>query len=76
MKSSRKSAVLGWALVLLSSAAMAQSTGGGCLQGTWHYFDANGRLVGEQTVGCAELDGAWGAVTSNKTFTQGCAASF
>lgn len=49
---------------------------GGCLQGTWHYFDASGRLVGEQTVGCAELDGSWGSVTANSAFTQGCASSF
>lgn len=49
---------------------------GGCLQGTWHYFDAGGRLVGEQTVGCAELDGSWGSVTANSAFSQGCASSF
>ena len=49
---------------------------GGCLQGTWQYFDAGGRLVGEQTLGCAELDGSWGAVTPNKVFIQGCASSF
>lgn len=58
--------------MLLSGAAMAD----GCLQGTWHYFDANGRLVGSQTVGCGELDGSWGTVTANKTFSQGCAASY
>lgn len=62
------------ALMLVSGAAIAQA-GGGCLQGTWHYLDASGRIVGESTVGCGELDGAWGAVTSRSTFTQGCNAS-
>ena len=60
------------ALALASGAAIA----GGCLQGTWHYYDASGRLVGGQTVGCAELDGAWGTVTARSTFSQGCASSF
>ena len=54
----------------------AVGANGGCLQGTWHYFDASGRLVGEQTVGCGELDGSWGSVTANSAFSQGCAASF
>lgn len=57
--------------MLVSGVAIAD----GCLQGTWHYFDAGGRLVGGQTVGCGELDGSWGAVTTNKTFTQGCASA-
>lgn len=48
---------------------------GGCLQGTWHYFDVSGRLVGEQTVGCGELDGSWGSITANSGFSQGCASS-
>lgn len=61
-----------FALTLASGAAIA----GGCLQGTWNYYDAGGRLVGGQTVGCGELDGVWGSVTANKTFTQGCASSF
>lgn len=60
------------ALTLASGAAIA----GGCLQGTWNYYDANGRLVGGQTVGCAELDGTWGRVTANSTFSQGCASSY
>jgi hypothetical protein len=59
------------ASMLVSGVAIAD----GCLQGTWHYFDANGRLVGGQTVGCGELDGSWGAVTANKTFSQGCASA-
>jgi hypothetical protein len=58
------------AALFMSNAALAD----GCLQGTWHYFDASGRLVGERTVGCAELDGSWGSVTANSTFTQGCAS--
>ena len=49
---------------------------GGCLQGTWHYYDAGGRLVGQETVGCGELDGGWGSVTANSAFSQGCAASY
>jgi Family of unknown function (DUF6289) len=73
MKRQRKIALSSLlALLLVSGAVIA----GGCLQGTWHYFDASGRLVGEQTVGCGELDGAWGAVTARSTFTQGCAESF
>jgi hypothetical protein len=59
--------------MLLSGAVGAN---GGCLQGTWQYFDAGGRLVGEQTVGCGDLDGSWGSATANKTFTPGCASSF
>jgi Family of unknown function (DUF6289) len=75
MKTYRKAGLwAGLALVLVSGAAIAQA-GGGCLQGTWHYLDASGRLVGETTVGCGELDGAWGAVTGRSTFTQGCNAS-
>lgn len=61
-----------FALTLASGAAIA----GGCLQGTWNYYDASGRLVGGQTVGCGELDGTWGTVTANTTFSQGCASSF
>jgi Family of unknown function (DUF6289) len=66
------------ALSLLVAFAFVSATAiaGGCLQGTWQYYDASGRLVGEQTVGCGELDGTWGAVTSRSTFTQGCASSF
>lgn len=61
-----------FALALASGAAIA----GGCLQGTWNYYDASGRLVGGQTVGCGELDGVWGTVTANSTFSQGCASSY
>jgi hypothetical protein len=59
-------------LVFVSATAIAA----GCLQGTWHYLDASGRVVGEQTVGCGELDGSWGTVTARTSFTQGCASSF
>ncbi len=61
-----------FALTLASGVAIA----GGCLQGTWSYRDAGGRVVGGETVGCGELDGAWGTVTANASFNQGCASSF
>ena len=63
-----------WGLLIASSAAFA-AVGGGCLQGTWHYYDSSGRLVGEQTVRSRELDGLWGTVPTRTTFTQRCAAS-
>ena len=73
MKMQRKLALS----VLVSLAFMsATAVAGGCLQGTWHYLDASGRVVGEQTVGCGELDGSWGTVTARTSFTQGCASSF
>lgn len=74
MKSRRAVVWSALAISLLLSGAVGAN--GGCLQGTWHYFDAGGRLVGEQTVGCGELDGSWGSATASKTFTQGCASSF
>lgn len=49
---------------------------GASWQGTWHYYDDEGVLVGEWTAGCGELDGNWGVATANRTFTQGCAASW
>ncbi|MFZ5638586.1 MAG: DUF6289 family protein [Pseudomonadota bacterium] len=66
--------IAGISLVVSLCLSGAAGADGGCLQGTWHYFDANGRLVGEQTVGCGELDGVWGSVTANSAFTQGCAS--
>jgi hypothetical protein len=51
------------------------SSAGGCLQGTWTYYSAEGAVVGSETVGCGTDDGAWGTRTANKTFSQGCAAS-
>jgi len=62
---------LALALIVVSGATSA----GGCLQGTYHYFNDSGQLVGEETLGCGEADGAWGTPTANKTFTQGCASS-
>jgi hypothetical protein len=73
MKMQRKLALsLMVSLVFMSATAIAA----GCLQGTWHYLDASGRVVGEQTVGCGQSDGSWGTVTARSTFTQGCASSF
>ena len=68
-----------FALTMMVSLAFMSATAiaAGCLQGTWHYLDASGRVVGEQTVGCGELDGIWwGTVTARTSFTQGCASSF
>lgn len=45
-------------------------------QGTWHYYNSEGALVGEWTAGCGELDGSWGVTTENRSFTQGCAVSW
>lgn len=73
MKSRNKIAVFGLSLMILASGA---AIAGGCLQGTWSYRDAGGRVVGGETVGCGELDGAWGRVTANASFSQGCASSF
>jgi hypothetical protein len=63
-----KALVLGVILVAASSA----STAGGCLQGTWTYYDDDGSFVGYETVGCGADDGVYGQVTDNKTFSQGC----
>jgi len=41
-------------------------------QGTWHYYDEEGVLVGSWTAGCGAADGRWGVVTDNKVFIQGC----
>ncbi|TKR30766.1 hypothetical protein FCE95_11750 [Luteimonas gilva] len=41
-------------------------------QGTWHYYDDEGALVGAWTAGCGAMDGRWGIETENKWFTQGC----
>lgn len=41
-------------------------------QGTWHYYDDEGALVGGWTAGCGAMDGRWGVETDNKWFTQGC----
>lgn len=62
----------GAVLMLASSVSMAG--GGGCLQGTWTYFDDQGDYVGSQTVGCGDADGTWGQVTDNRSFSQGCSS--
>ena len=41
-------------------------------QGTWHYYNAEGALVGAWTAGCGAADGRWGITTKNRSFTQGC----
>ncbi|MGN6222926.1 DUF6289 family protein [Pseudoxanthomonas sp.] len=41
-------------------------------QGTWHYYDEEGVLVGGWTAGCGAADGRWGVTTTRKVFTQGC----
>jgi hypothetical protein len=74
MKSRRT--IAGMLLLLSMTLSSAAGADGGCLQGTWHYYDSAGRLVGEQTVGCGELDGTWGTVTARSAFTQGCLSSF
>jgi len=56
-------------LVLLALTSFSASAG---WQGTWHYYDEEGVLVGGWTAGCGAADGRWGVVTSNRTFTQGC----
>lgn len=63
------------ALVLASGLAVAQS-GGGCLQGTWVYYNASNRVVGSETVGCGSQDGLQGTRTSRSAFTPGCASAF
>ncbi len=73
MKLRNKIALFGLSLTIFASGA---AIAGGCLQGTWSYRDAGGRVVGGETIGCGDLDGAWGAVTANASFSQGCASSF
>ena len=63
-----KALVLGAILATVSSA----TTAGGCLQGTWTYYDDDGNFVGYETVGCGVGDGVYGQVTDNKSFSQGC----
>ena len=63
-----KALVMGVILATVSSA----TTAGGCLQGTWTYYDDDGNFVGYETVGCGADDGIYGQVTNNKTFSQGC----
>ena len=57
-------------LVAASFTAMAN------WQGTWSYYNEEGALVGQWTADCGEMDGRWGEVTDNKSFSQGCRASW
>lgn len=66
----RKITALTLGLVLI--AASSATTAGGCLQGTWTYYDDDGTFVGYETVGCGADDGVYGQVTANKSFSQGC----
>lgn len=61
---------LGGVLFLASSGTIA----GGCLQGTWTYYDDDGSFVGYETVGCGEADCLVGQRSQNKSFTQGCSS--
>ena len=69
----RRTRIFAVAFALLAISGLAYA--GGCLQGTWHYYNASGQLVGEETFGCGDMDGAWGSVTANKSFTPGCASA-
>ena len=62
----------GLVLAMASSASMAG--GGGCLAGAYQYYNDDGQLVGEQTVGCTP-NSAWGAQTGNAVFRPGCGVS-
>ncbi len=70
---SMKPLIFGVMLAAMAGATAAQS-GGGCLQGTWTYYDAAGNFVGYETVGCGADDGVYGQVTANRSFSQGCAS--
>ena len=69
----RRTRILAVAFALIAFPGLTSA--GGCLQGTWHYYNASGQLVGEETMGCGELDGVWGTQTGTRTFTPGCASS-
>lgn len=60
--------------ILVVAASIGSAYGGGCLQGTFVYYDAEGAYSGHRTVGCGADDGTWGVVTSDSSFTQGCAS--
>lgn len=62
------------ALAFAASSASAQSGGGGCLAGTYSYFDQDGQLVGSATVGC-NPNSSWGVVTDDAVFSPGCYAA-
>lgn len=71
----RRIRMIAIALVIGVLAAWSLSASAGW-QGTWHYYNDEGALVGEWTAGCGELDGTWGVSTANRSFTQGCAVSW
>lgn len=58
--------------LLLALPAAASFNASASWQGTWHYYDEEGVLVGSWTAGCGAADGRWGVETDNKTFIQGC----
>ncbi len=59
---------------LLLAAVSSMSYAGGCLQGTFIYYDANGSYAGHRIVGCGADDGTWGTVTTDYSFSQGCSS--
>jgi len=70
--SMRRTRIFAVALALVVASGVTSA--GGCLQGTFHYFNDAGQQVGGETMGCGADDGFWGVRTANKTFTQGCAS--
>ncbi len=69
MARNRKRFPVAAALAFLALASFNAAAG---WQGTWHYYDEEGVLVGGWTAGCGDKDGRWGIVTTHRTFTQGC----
>ncbi len=59
---------------ILLAAVSGISSAGGCLQGTFIYYGEDGGYVGHRTVGCGAMDGTWGTVTGDYSFTQGCSS--
>lgn len=60
--------------ILVVAASIGSAYGGGCLQGTFVYYDAEGAFSGYRIVGCGADDGTWGTVTTDYSFTQGCSS--
>jgi hypothetical protein len=58
------------AVVLLLGLLAPHSLTANSWQGTLHYYDDNGQLVGEWTAGCGELDGSWGIKTQRWTHSR------
>lgn len=62
-----------FAVALAVGAVMAMSFSAAAnWQGTWHYYNEEGALVGGWTAGCGDADGSWGVRTTNRHFVQGC----